>query len=81
MHRGEDKIIILGAGLNSFSNGGDNFRWMGVWSVFTSDDWVKGVKIKRPELIGEAILAVKPESASGLIYWDGKEYQWHQMGD
>jgi hypothetical protein len=32
-------------------------------------------------LKGEAILVVKLESSSGLIYWDGKKYQWYQQGD
>jgi hypothetical protein len=28
-----------------------------------------------------AILAEKQESASGLIFWDGKQYRWYQQGD
>ena len=27
------------------------------------------------ELTGDAILAIKTESSSGLIYWTGKDYQ------
>jgi hypothetical protein len=32
-------------------------------------------------MFGEAIMAEKSESASGLIYWDGKRWRWYQLGD
>jgi hypothetical protein len=34
-----------------------------------------------PELKGDAIMAIKTESASGLIYWNGSKFEWCQQGD
>jgi hypothetical protein len=33
-----------------------------------------------PTLRGEAVLILISESGSGLIYWDGLEFQWYQQG-
>jgi len=68
--------IVLGAGLNSIGNGGDDLSWLDVW---------------RPEeLPAGKLLAArsrfvihveKLESASAWIYWDGQRFRWHQLGD
>jgi hypothetical protein len=34
-----------------------------------------------PTLIGDALLLEKMDSASAIVFWDGKEYQWYQQGD
>jgi hypothetical protein len=34
-----------------------------------------------PPLIGGALLVEKMDSASAIVFWDGKEYQWYQQGD
>lgn len=36
---------------------------------------------KPPNLRGDAIMAIKTEAASALIFWDGKRYAWYQQGD
>ena len=75
VHRGNLSVHVLGAG-NAFGNGGDDFGWMGQWSVRD-----------RPALTevrarGRHVLYVsKPESAGGIIWWDGRRYQWTQWGD
>jgi hypothetical protein len=34
-----------------------------------------------PKLRGDALMVMKTEAASGLVYWDGKRYGWYQQGD
>ena len=49
--------------------------------------WGRGVWEEEPALAavpgfhGEVLYVEKPESAGGLIYWDGRSYQWIQWGD
>ena len=79
-HYKKNEVFIVGAG-HKIGNGGDDFKWMHVWSVYPKS------KVQSPEerlpiqLIGEGLSVEEGESASGLIYWDGKTYQWYQMTD
>lgn len=71
---------MVGAG-NSLpaGNTGDDYAWMDAWKVYTDKDVETGVgETEKITLKGEAILAIKVESASGLIYWTGTEYRWYQ---
>jgi hypothetical protein len=34
-----------------------------------------------PTLKGDALMVIKTESASALIYWNGRGYSWYQQGD
>jgi hypothetical protein len=34
-----------------------------------------------PKLHGDALFVSKNETASALIYWNGKRYVWLQQGD
>ena len=70
-HGGSKDYHILGAG-QSFDNGGDDFTWLGVWMV-------KPKALENQK--GEGIYLSKPESASGLVYWNGQRYLWSQVGD
>ncbi len=75
VHRGTGTIHVVGAGTR-LGNGGDDFTWLGVWRV---DD---GRALREvPGFRGEVLYVEKPESAGGLIYWDGSRYQWVQRGD
>lgn len=83
LHTGTKIHYVIGAG-QSLKNGnaGDDYSWMDAWKVYID----KNVEIGAGEtdkiiLKGEAILVMKLESASGLIYWTGKEYKWYQQGD
>ena len=67
LESGKNQFKILGAG-RSFGNGGDDFRWMDVWSMRHSG--------KVDQLYVE-----KRETASAVIYWDGSKYRWQQEGD
>ena len=72
------KVIILGAG-NAIGNGGDDFEWMDSWEIYSKDRVTSGTSI--PKLHCDALLLSKSESASALIYWNGKRYVWLQQGD
>jgi hypothetical protein len=72
------KVIILGAG-TAIGNGGDDFEWMDSWEIYPKDRMTSRTSI--PKLHGDAFLVSKSESASALIYWNGKRYIWLQQGD
>lgn len=73
-----DKVTVLGAGI-AIGNGGDDFEWMDSWEVYSKDRPARGTSV--PKLHGDALLVSKSESASALIYWNGKRYVWLQQGD
>lgn len=72
--------IVIGAGIET-GNGGDDFEWMDYWYVYPKHRLQPGRVGRVPPLRGEALYVGKSESASALLYWNGKEYAWHQMGD
>ena len=74
---------VFGAGKSlGNDNAGDNYNWMDAWKVYVRKDVEIGAgEATKIILKGDAILAIKIESASGLIYWTGKEYKWYQQGD
>ena len=81
LHSGSTKAHIVGAG-RPCGNGGDNFDWMDVWSVYSKKRVEAGADSGRaPVLRGAAILAERSESASAIIYWTGRRYAWYQQGD
>lgn len=82
-HTGTKNHYIIGAGRPlPNGNGGDDLNWMDAWKVFVDKNVEIGVgETKKITLKGEAILAIKTESASGIIYWTGREYRWYQQGD
>lgn len=79
--RDQSKVVLVGAGV-PFGNGGDDFSWMDVWSVLPKGPIERGAgEGAPPTLRGDALLVEKSESASALIYWNGKMFRWHQQGD
>jgi hypothetical protein len=81
-HTGTKEIFFAGAGKKIPNSYGDSFHWMDAWKVYDKKDVGIGVgETKKLVLKGEAILAMKLESSSGIIYWDGKQYRWYQQGD
>lgn len=78
-HSSNGKVVFIGAG-TEVGNGGDNFDWMDTWSVTPKADARK--KIGRAALLkGDTLHVEKSESASALIYWNGRRYVWYQVGD
>jgi hypothetical protein len=80
---GAKKIEVLGAGGINLQEGSvKDFAWMDVWVVerkhrLEPNDWDKPIG----QMVGEGIEVEKSESASALIYWDGKQYRWFQTSD
>ncbi len=74
------KPIVLGAGTEFNKMKDLNFN---AWQVHPKRRRVeKGVEeAKVPILIGDAILLQWEESASALVYWNGKQFVWYQQGD
>jgi hypothetical protein len=75
---GTEKVTILGAG-TSIGNGGDDFEWMDSWEIYSRDRAARSTSV--PKLQGDALLVSNRETASALIYWNGKRYVWLQQGD
>ena len=82
LFRDQSKAVLIGAGV-PFGNGGDDFSWMDVWSVYPKGRRAEpeAGESAPPELRGDALHVEKSESASALIYWNGKMIRWHQLGD
>ena len=74
-------VEIVGAGIAT-GNGGDNFDWMDAWYIYEKGAVQQGAdENTSPTLKGDALLAMKAESASSLIYWNGSGFDWYQQGD
>ena len=75
---GSGKVVVLGPG-NEIGNGGDDYSWMDNWRV------VKGTTGGSPDLEAlnknDSLFVEKTMAASALIYWDGANYAWKQIGD
>lgn len=82
LHAGASQPIILGAG-HAIGNGGNDFSWMGAWTVYPKGPVGKSVYEDGPppQVRGDFLFVEKLESASGIIYWDGSAYRWYQQGD
>ena len=81
VHGATGKVAILGAGI-AIGNGGDDFEWMDSWKVYSKTRAAHGPgETSVPHLRGDALLVEKSETASALIYWNGKKYVWSQRGD
>lgn len=75
------KIRILGAG-NDVGDGTSDLNWMDAWYVEPKGKVSQGATdAPPPKLRGDALMAIKTESGSGLIYWDGKAFRFYQQGD
>jgi hypothetical protein len=78
------KFTIIGAGVRFKVSGTTvtSLEFLNTWQVFGRAAVERGVESGAPpQLKGDAILAGKSESASGLIYWNGKTFAWYQQGD
>lgn len=81
-HTASKKYFVIGAGQVLSASYGDDYGWMDAWAVYNKSEPELGVsETKKIKLKSEAILILKLEASSGLIYWDGKKYQWYQQGD
>lgn len=78
IHGGSNNYFVAGAG-RELGNGGDDWSWIDIWRVYRArpDDKIS----KKVKFSGNGIWVEKSESASAIIYWDGKQYRWQQAGD
>ena len=74
------KPTLLGAGAGFHQMKDLNFN---AWQVHPKARPVeRGVEEgKPPALLGDAILLEWEESASAIVYWNGKQFVWYQQGD
>jgi hypothetical protein len=75
IHGADSTVHVLGAGI-PFGNGGDDFEWLWIWRVESRDFRDDVTPVGR-----ELLYVEKPESAGGVIWWNGREYVWTQHGD
>ena len=68
-------VTVLGAGRPA-GRAGDDFKWVEVWSVF---DRARAQNAKIPDMEGDAIRLEKRRGKSGLLYWDGRRYNWYPL--
>jgi len=93
VHRGDLSVHVVGAGAE-MGAGGDDFAWMDAWRVVERAEVeaeapdaprVPGAPHApdgaMPPLADDALWVAKTESASALIWWDGRRYRWRQQGD
>ena len=78
------RFAILGAGVPFKVSGSlvSSIDILNCWQVYGKRNVERGVEAGTPpHLLGEAIVAGKCGSASGLIYWNGESFVWYQQGD
>lgn len=74
-------LVVAGAG-QRVGNGGGDFDWMDAWYVQRKGPVEEGADpAAPPRLKGDAIKVVKTDSASAIIWWDGRRLRWYQQGD
>jgi hypothetical protein len=92
LNRRTETISVIGAGnmivdragkaIWARSDGGDSLDDIDAWHVYEKGIVEQGVGEGSPPILkGDALMLIKTESASGLIYWTGKRYAWYQQGD
>jgi hypothetical protein len=75
------KLRVIGAG-KDVGDGTEDLDWMDAWYVHPKGKVGGGAGDEpAPKLRGDAIMAIRTEAASGLIWWDGKRFRWYQQGD
>ena len=86
---GAGKVWVVGAGHQVVDRAGkvlwpsgDKLDWIGAWYVYEKGNVGQGVTDESPPTLkGDALMLIKLESASGLLYWTGQRYVWYQQGD
>lgn len=75
------KVRIAGGGRDT-GDGTDNLDWMDAWYVVGKGRLSQGATDQPPPLLkGDGVMVIRTESASAVIYWDGKAFRWYQQGD
>lgn len=84
IHPKKAAYFVVGAGQDFMRSDGVNLADFDfeAWSIYSKRDVGQSLQEQGPppKLLGEAILAEWPEAASGIIFWNGKTYQWYHLG-
>jgi len=80
----QKKIFVLGAG-QPFAFGSSvekDLNAIYMWEVYEKKAVKQGARAEPPpKLLGDALAVRKTGSASGLIYWDSKNFTWYEQGE
>lgn len=72
--------LRVGTGSDSYL--WDDFDWMDEWYVERKQKVSEELGSEvAATMRGEGIVVAKSESASALVFWNGKRWLWKQMGD
>jgi hypothetical protein len=74
------KHYVIGAG-NLIGSGGENFSWMDHWQIHQGTIQQGADDAKPPKVKGDSLLLEQTRSASGIVYWNGSQFEWYQQGD
>jgi len=81
VHRASAAVHVVGAGA-PIGNGGDDLSWVDAWRVLERAAVSRGAAGGAPpKLSGDGLVVEKTESASAVLWWDGRRYRWYQQGD
>jgi hypothetical protein len=93
LHDGGTKFYIFGAG-KKFGNGGDDFKWLDAWSLYTDKNasetvfdeetgdilGSKEITLSNPGLMIFELSDGSP-LAGGIIHWSNNKYHWIHQGE
>ncbi len=80
IHAKSQRVFVIGAG--NVTERGKDLKGYDMWTLLP-----KGKVAKSPyeehsvTLLGDALLLTESESASAMLYWNGKTYVWYQISD
>lgn len=93
IHQKTNTFAILGAG-NRLSDGGDDFSWIDKWQLYKKRVAFESLFDKKSgDIIGSRKVNLKQTGilledyedgaalSGGILYWNGKTYQWIQQGE
>lgn len=93
IHQKTNTFVILGAG-NRPSDGGDDFSWIDKWQLYKKRAAFESLFDKKSgDIIGSRKVNLKQTGilfedyedgaalSGGILYWNGKTYQWIQQGE
>ena len=76
-----NNYVLIGADVNLSNIEMDDLKWIDALSIYNEQHVEMDVEeAEKVSLNSESILAIKTESASGIIYWNSSEFPWYQQG-
>jgi len=79
MNSNEEKIYVIGAD-NKFSEKNSTLNLFTNWELVSRKSDIYDLR-KHLNIKGDALLIIKLESSSGVIFWEGNKYIWKWLGD